>query len=134
VAPGGLFAFALYRATYLDRFWVAEKRWYTSASPAAQRLAQGIYRRLFKLGHAVTGRSLSAYVAKKRTERGMDFDHDVLDWLGGYPYETIAPIDVVRLMGGLGFSEEQRFARETRALGLFGSGCDEYVYRKPARS
>jgi hypothetical protein len=33
-------------------------------------------------------------------------------------------------MQELGFSEVQRFARARRELGLFGSGCDEYVYRK----
>ncbi len=130
VAPGGLFAFALYRATHLDRFWVAEKRWYASASPRAQKLAQGVYTRLFKLGLAATGRSFSAYTAKKKTERGMDFDHDVHDWLGGYPYETIAPAEVARLMRELEFAEVRRIAREKRELGLFGSGCDEYVYRK----
>jgi SAM-dependent methyltransferase len=131
VAPGGLFAFALYRATHLDRFWVAEKRWYKSASPRAQELARGIYTRAFKLGLAATGRSFSAYVAKRKTERGMDFGHDVHDWLGGYPYETMSPDDVLRLMRGLGFGEVTRFARERRELGLFGSGCDEYVYRNP---
>lgn len=132
VVPGGLFAFALYRATYLDRFWVAEKRWYKSASPRAQKLAQGAYTRLFKLGLAATGRSFSAYVAKKKTERGMDFQHDVHDWLGGYPYETIAPTDVANLMQELGLSEVRRFARTKRGLGLLGTGCDEYVYRKLA--
>jgi 2-polyprenyl-6-hydroxyphenyl methylase/3-demethylubiquinone-9 3-methyltransferase len=132
VAPGGLFAFALYRATYLDRFWVAEKRWYRSASPGAQRLAQSLYTGLFKAALAATGRSFAAYAAKKKTERGMDFAHDVRDWLGGYPYETIAPEEVERLMRELNFSEVRRFARKKRELGLFGSGCDEYVYRKRA--
>jgi 2-polyprenyl-6-hydroxyphenyl methylase/3-demethylubiquinone-9 3-methyltransferase len=130
VAPGGLFAFALYRATRLDRFWIAEKRWYKSATPGAQRSAQRVYAGLFKLALAATGRSFTAYQAKKKTERGMDFDHDVRDWLGGYPYEAIAPAAVASLMQELGFSEVQRFARARRELGLFGSGCDEYVYRK----
>ena len=35
VAPGGHFAFALYRPTRLDRLWVAEKRWYAKAGPRA---------------------------------------------------------------------------------------------------
>jgi SAM-dependent methyltransferase len=130
VAPGGLFTFALYRATYLDRFWVAEKRWYKSASPGMQAFAHRAYSRLFKLGLAATGRRFSTYAAKKKTERGMDFDHDVHDWLGGYPYETISPAEVELLMRGLGFTPVRRFARKRREVGLFGSGCDEFVYRK----
>jgi 2-polyprenyl-6-hydroxyphenyl methylase/3-demethylubiquinone-9 3-methyltransferase len=130
VAPGGLFAFALYRRTHCDRLWTAEKRWYASASPRAQRLAQSLYTALFKVALAATGRSFAAYVAKKKRERGMEFAHDVRDWLGGYPYETIAPEEVERLMRELGLSEVRRFARARRSLGLFGSGCDEYVYRK----
>jgi SAM-dependent methyltransferase len=130
VDTGGLFAFALYRQTRCDGFWTAEKRWYKSASPRAQRTAQRLYGGLFKTALAATGRSFRAYAAKKKTERGMDFDHDVHDWLGGYPYETIAPAAVARLMQELGLSEVQRFARARKELGLFGSGCDEYVYRK----
>ena len=65
----------------------------------------------------------------RKTERGMDFAHDVHDWLGGYPYETASPEYVAQLMRELGFAEVRKFARPRRELGLFGSGCDEYVYR-----
>ena len=43
VAPGGLFAFALYRRTWFCRLWTIEKRWYSRASPRGQQIAQGLF-------------------------------------------------------------------------------------------
>lgn len=130
VSPGGLFVFALYRKTYTDALWGIEKRWFTRASPRAQAGAQAIYLALFKLALIASGRSFSAYEENYKSGRGMDFEHDVRDWLGGYPYETMAPHEIARVMAELGLSEVRSFARPGRPIGLFGSGCDEYVYRK----
>ena len=130
VAGRGLFVFALYRKTRLDPFWIAEKRWYTSAGPRAQKLAESVYTQLLRLRLAAAGRSFAAYEASKKTERGMDLAHDVRDWLGGYPYEAISPTEVVSLMSDLGFRGVRSFAHEGRPIGLFGSGCDEYVYQR----
>lgn len=134
VAPGGRFVLALYRRVWMDFFWRWEKRWYSKASPVAQRTAQAIYIWLYRVAFWVTGRNFRKYVKNYGSNRGMDFYHDVHDWLGGYPYESILPQEVDLLMKKLGFSKERIFARQGRVFGrstgLFGSGCDEYVYRK----
>jgi 2-polyprenyl-6-hydroxyphenyl methylase/3-demethylubiquinone-9 3-methyltransferase len=129
VSPGGLFAFALYRKTRMCGFWTREKRWYAAASPRAQRIARFLYITLFRAGMIATRRSFRQYVANYKSARGMDYDHDVHDWLGGYPYESIAAGDVGALMDDLGFEHVRSFTRPL-SLGLFGSGCDEYVYRR----
>ena len=36
----------------------------------------------------IKGKSFSDYLNNYK-KRGMDFFHDVHDWLGGYPYESI---------------------------------------------
>jgi 2-polyprenyl-6-hydroxyphenyl methylase/3-demethylubiquinone-9 3-methyltransferase len=59
----------------------------------------------------------------------MDFLHDVRDWLGGYPYESISPAELDAILAPLGFTALKRNVK--RRSGLFGSGCDEYVYRAP---
>ncbi len=125
VAPAGLFAFALYRRTRLDWFWVREKRWYINATPFGQRLARGIYTGAYLVASALTGR-------KSRMGRGMEYWHDLHDWMGGYPYESILVDEVEALMHRLGFEKERIFARPLE-IGLFGSGCDEYVYRRRAQ-
>lgn len=129
VAPGGLFAFALYRRTRMCGFWRREKRWYAAASPRTQRTARAVYVALMRMAFLVTRRDFRAYVANYQSQRGMNYLHDVHDWMGGYPYESITAPEVEALMRSLGLAHVRSFTRPM-SLGLFGSGCDEYVYRR----
>jgi hypothetical protein len=129
VAPGGVFAFALYHRTLMCGFWRWEKRWYAAASPAAQRRARDVYVALLRARFALTGRDFRSYVAGYQSGRGMDFIHDVHDWMGGYPYESILAADVEALMRPLGFARVHGMDTPLTA-GIFGSGCDEYLYRR----
>jgi SAM-dependent methyltransferase len=132
VAPQGRFIFALYRRTFLCWLWKVEKRWYAGASPAAQSRARGAYVGLFRLAFPFRkerGR-FRDYVAGYGQQRGMDFDHDVHDWLGGWPYESISPQRTERLMASVGLYRVRAFTLHGIKLGLFGSGCDEYVYAR----
>jgi 2-polyprenyl-3-methyl-5-hydroxy-6-metoxy-1,4-benzoquinol methylase len=129
VGPDGLLALALYRRTRLDRLWVAEKRWYAKASSASQARARWVYINAMRIALRLRGRSLKAYRAGYRSFRGMDLEHDVHDWLGGYPYESVMPDDVERLLEPLGFVAES-IPEVSLRLGASGSGCDEYVYRR----
>ena len=72
---------------------------------------------------------MSTYVAAYKAGRGMDFHHDVRDWIGGYPYESIAPQEVTALLAPLGFQLVKQNVRER--FGFFGSGNDEYLFEKP---
>jgi len=131
VAPGGLLALAFYRETYLDPLWKREKRLYTSAPQSIQNLIKSGYISAFRVARAVTRQGpFSDYIANYTSRRGMDFDHDVHDWLGGYPYESALAPEVDRRLAALGFKAERVFARP-KSSGIFGSGCDEYVYRSP---
>jgi 2-polyprenyl-6-hydroxyphenyl methylase/3-demethylubiquinone-9 3-methyltransferase len=69
-----------------------------------------------------------SYVVNYRQSRGMDFYHDVHDWLGGWPYESISPDEVDRLMRQLGMQRIRAFVHPRKVAGIFGSGCDEFVY------
>ena len=129
VAPAGAFVFALYRKTRLCWLWKMEKRWYVSASPTVQRLACAIYTKLMHLAFVLLGRDYRAYVATYSGNRGMTFNHSVRDWVGGYPYESIRPVEVARELSCLGFTQI-RSKVQPYSMGLFGSGCDEYVYRR----
>jgi 2-polyprenyl-3-methyl-5-hydroxy-6-metoxy-1,4-benzoquinol methylase len=129
VAPGGLFAFALYHRTRMCGMWRMEKRWYAGASPDAQRRARAIYVALFRLAFVLMRRDFGAYVANYQSMRGMDFVHDVHDWMGGYPYESILSPEVDALMRPLGFTRVHGMATPL-TTGIFGSGCDEYLYRR----
>jgi SAM-dependent methyltransferase len=129
VAPGGLLAFALYHRTLMCPFWRWEKRWYSGASADAQRRARALYIVLLRMAFFATGRDFRSYVASYHSVRGMDFMHDVHDWMGGYPYESILAPEVETVMGPLGFTRI-RATGTPLTTGIFGSGCDEYLYRR----
>ncbi len=129
VTPGGILVFALYRRTRLCRFWRAEKCWYCRASPGAQKIARSLYVTLMRLVFALLGRNFHDYLSNYRSNRGMDYFHDVHDWLGGYPYESISPAQVEKELANLGFTH-LRSKVNPYSIGFFGSGCDEYVYAR----
>lgn len=131
VAPGGRLVVALYRRTRLCRFWAVEKRFYKDASPRVQRLLRGVYVAAFRAGCALSDRSFRDHVAGYPSRRGMEFHTDVHDWLGGWPYESIAPDEAVALLERQGLVLETAHTRAGRPWGWLGSGCDEYVLHRP---
>ena len=122
----GLLVLALYRPTHLDRFWRWEKRWYLRSGPSAQRFAQFLYTAVVAAAQVARGRFRFTL---ERT-RGMNYHHDLHDWLGGYPYENIAAAHLHERLTRLGFEPVKVLSRP-KGVGLLGSGCDEFVYRRP---
>jgi 2-polyprenyl-3-methyl-5-hydroxy-6-metoxy-1,4-benzoquinol methylase len=124
VSDDGLFVFALYERTPLCGIWRAEKRFYANASPRLQRAFRAAYKSAFRLASVVSGRG------RKKRRRGMELDHDVHDWLGGYPYESTNRIEVSAKMSALGFEPVAIHPAPVHLWGAFGSGCSEYVYHR----
>jgi SAM-dependent methyltransferase len=56
--------------------------------------------------------------------RGMSYWHDVIDWMGGYPFEVAKPAEVLEFYSHRGFISEQVMTKR-------GIGCNEFVFRKP---
>ncbi len=135
VAPSGILAIALYRKTPLCWAWHIEKRAYVSVPPFAQSILRGAYKTAFFAGMAASGRNPFRYVRDYRSNRGMDWHHDVHDWLGGYPYESASAAAVKSHVTQLGFQVVRTFERAP-GVGLFGTGCDEFVFQaeRPALS
>ena len=129
VRPGGLLVLALYRRTSLDPFWIAEKRWYARASKGGQAAAQWLYMAGLRAALLLKGRGFARFRDTYVSRRGMSLTHDVHDWLGGYPYEPVGADELAERLANLGFDEVRRFARP-KELGLLGSGCDEFVFRR----
>jgi 2-polyprenyl-3-methyl-5-hydroxy-6-metoxy-1,4-benzoquinol methylase len=61
-----------------------------------------------------------------RSTRGMSYWHDVLDWIGGYPFEVAKPEQVFDFYRTRGFTLERL---KTCGGGL---GCNEYVFLRNA--
>lgn len=135
VAEGGVFAFALYRKTLFCPIWKLGKKWYSKSSLHQQQIARNIYISAYRVRLRLARRNLATHIATYQSNRGMDFYHDVHDWLGGYPYESISPAQVRRAMNHEGLKQVRSFVEGNmmRRIGIFGSGCDEYVYERPGR-
>lgn len=132
VAPGGILIVAVYRKTRLCWLWKVEKWLYSRAPAWCQRCVQTAFIGAMRLAFLLAGRDFGAYCdSYGKAYRGMNYRHDVHDWLGGYPYESITPKAADDLRRSIGFVPVRAFVEKRTRLGLFGSGNDEYVWRRP---
>ncbi len=60
--------------------------------------------------------------------RGMSRWHDLIDWVGGYPFEVATPDEITDFCIARGFR-----LRRLRTVGG-GLGCNEYVFELPDAS
>ncbi len=132
VRPGGLLVLALYHKTAFCGFWRQEKRLYAHAPGVLQAFARGIYKAAFLARIASSGQDPRRYIAEYHRKRGMEWHYDVHDWLGGWPYESTLPPEVELHVAAAGLRMERIFENCAGTVGLFGTGCDEYVARRPS--
>jgi 2-polyprenyl-3-methyl-5-hydroxy-6-metoxy-1,4-benzoquinol methylase len=118
VVPGGQLFIAVYNDQGLiSKYWSRVKRAYNK-SPIARILLTAIHAPyLFGarwLLRAVTGRYA--------VDRGMSLWYDMIDWLGGYPFEVAKPEEVFRYFRDRGFS-----LRDMKTCGG-RMGCNEFLF------
>lgn len=117
--PQGHLVLAIYRSHWSSPLWHAIK-WLYNVSPAFLR------RGLIAINYWVI------YVAKwlvtrqdpRKKERGMDFYHDVVDWVGGYPYEHASEAGLTEHMASLGFERVDFIPAKVP------TGCHQFVFHK----
>ena len=86
VAPGGLFWIAIYQGVDTYEYDLELKKRYNNASWLGKK-AMVWYRVLRKIKTQLSRRE-NPFAWNKKNERGMDVYHDIIDWLGGLPYEV----------------------------------------------
>lgn len=123
VAPGGRLWISLYAKGPQFQKDLALKKKFNSSSRLGMRWM--IARRIFRvmLGRARHGKNPFAW--NQKIGRGMNVYHDILDWLGGLPYETATEDEVVR------FARKRDFVLE-RILVSAEGGCSTYVFSLPS--
>lgn len=129
VRPGG----TLYISIYNDQgrrslLWRAVKRRYTESGRVGRTTLLTLARGYFGW-HAVRGRLLSLITrlpaSRHKITRGMDKERDLVDWVGGYPFEVASPERVFDFFHHRGFSLER--LKTCRG----DAGCNEYVFSRP---
>ncbi|MBG0776940.1 MAG: class I SAM-dependent methyltransferase [Desulfovibrionaceae bacterium] len=129
VAPGG----TLFLAIYNDQGggssrWKRIKRFYNQA-PAPVRLLMclgyaGYWETRLALIRAVRLQNPLPFKAwrDKKKQRGMSYWHDVVDWMGGYPFEVARPEEI------FDFHRKKGFVLRHLATCGGGIGCNEFVF------
>lgn len=59
-----------------------------------------------------------------KNDRGMNRWYDIIDWVGGFPYEVASPEEIFEFYKAKGFSLTKL---KSKGVGL---GCNEFVFRK----
>jgi SAM-dependent methyltransferase len=130
VAPGGLLFVSIYNDQgWKSRAWRSVKRRYNTLPPALRGPFLGVvslsivvprFARALVKGHA------SSYVQSwvRPYGRGMSPWHDLIDWVGGYPFEVAASDEIFRFCRDRGFTLVE-FASVGGA-----SGCNEFVFAR----
>lgn len=127
VKDGGHFAIAIYRKTPMCWAWKIEKRIYKNAPTFVQKILFWAYKAAIITFYFIRSKGKSF---TKNQKRGMDDDHDLHDWLGGYPYEPATPDEVDAMVLPLGFIRVKKKLNRIRVWGIMGAGCSEYLYQR----
>lgn len=122
VAPRGLFVLSIYNAHVTSPVWRGIKWLYNRVPGIVQRMMA------LSLGGVM---AVAKWLVTRRNpfekERGMDFWFDVVDWVGGYPYEYATKDEVIDAVSRQGFVLEKVVDPSVP------TGCNEFVFRRSTR-
>jgi 2-polyprenyl-6-hydroxyphenyl methylase/3-demethylubiquinone-9 3-methyltransferase len=111
--------------------WRLVKKAYNRSRLSRPFLLFGAFVRLWSfkiLQDTLRGNPVRRWKQYGKYDRGMSAWHDLVDWVGGYPFEVAKPEEIFDFFTARGFSLKKL---STCAGGI---GCNEYVFRKGPRS
>jgi 2-polyprenyl-6-hydroxyphenyl methylase/3-demethylubiquinone-9 3-methyltransferase len=138
VAPHGRLFIAIYNDQGIkSRMWGRVKKRYNQAGPTGRRTIVAGAKTYFELVE-VPGRTASfvytlatQHRVKRRPPdqrpvrgRGMDRDRDLVDWVGGWPFEVTSPEAI------FDFYRDRGFTLVHLVTCGGGLGCNEFVFRR----
>jgi 2-polyprenyl-6-hydroxyphenyl methylase/3-demethylubiquinone-9 3-methyltransferase len=89
--------------------------WYTAIRCWAMTFFKDFFR---------AGNPFRSWVQYGKNNRGMSAWHDVVDWVGGYPFEVAKPEEVFH------FFKRKGYVLEDLKTCSGGIGCNEFIFRK----
>lgn len=119
VNDGGYLVLAIYNAHWSSLVWRGIKWGYNCAPGIIQHLLIALfYPMIYCAKWLVTGAD------PKQKARGMDFFYDVVDWVGGYPYEYAEIAAIQRLVS------QHQFECLRVIPASVPTGCNQFVFKK----
>lgn len=120
VRPGGKVFVAIYNDQgWISRYWTAVKRAYVRSRAARWPLL------LLHAPYLYGGRWLARRLSgRAQVARGMALWVDMVDWVGGYPFEVARPEEVIRFARDKGLRLHELVTCGGR------HGCNEFVFER----
>jgi len=123
---GALFIAIYNTQPFFSKYWTAIKKLYNSFFLGKFLVCLThipcFFFRAIAVGVIKYGNPFGVFSTYKK-QRGMSVWYDWIDWLGGYPFETATPDEIVEFYTNRGYSLKK--IRTTNAL-----GCNEFVFEK----
>ncbi len=110
---------AVYNKHITSPLWKSIKWFYNQVPRIIQRVMIFLFAGVIYVAKFLVTRSNPL-----KKERGMDFWFDVIDWIGGYPYEYATSREVENFVTDFGFHLQR-----CRSAAV-PTGCNEFVFEK----
>jgi len=135
VAEGGKLFISIYNNQgFASLFWATLKKFYNRSSKPLKWvvvLGVGAYfefrwmiARLIRYRNPFTLK----YLPGRKKSRGMSVWHDLIDWVGGYPFEVAKPEEI------FDFYRKREFELVKLKTCAGGLGCNEYIFIRGKRT
>ncbi len=118
VANDGLFFVALYNKHWTSPLWW----WIKKAYVLSPSFVQSVFYLFFRI--VITLKLRLSGARTTDLDRGMILKTDIIDWIGGFPYEYASTDDVIK------FAHKKGFVLEKQSPCSGWTGCNEFVFRK----
>ena len=119
VSPSGTLVLSIYNKHITSPAWKGIKWFYNQLPNRGQRLLTFPF-----AGIIYVAKFLVTRRNPLQKERGMDFWHDVIDWIGGYPYEYATPQEIQAFVSAQGFVLRRYVSAQVP------TGCNEFVFER----
>jgi 2-polyprenyl-3-methyl-5-hydroxy-6-metoxy-1,4-benzoquinol methylase len=128
VAPNGRLFVSIYNDQGAQsRIWKTVKKYYNQTTPLRRRVilsSASAYFGIRSLGAGLLLRGEAETRAEAGRARGMSRRHDLVDWVGGYPFEVARPEEVFDRL------RDRRFRLLRLKTCGGGLGCNEFVFER----
>jgi len=119
VGDNGKLIIAIYNKHWSSSIWNLIKKTYNFSPTFIKKFMIGIFYYII-----LVAKFFVTFKNPMKKERGMDFYYDVIDWVGGYPYEYATKEEIQNYIEKLGFRLIYFKSAEVP------TGCHEYVFLK----
>lgn len=119
VAPHGILMIAVYNKHWSSLPWKIVKSIYNRLGSFGQKFLIWIFMPIIFIA-----KWMVTFNNPLKMQRGMEFIHNVVDWVGGYPYEYASIAEMTTTLEKIGFEMLNVIPAKVP------TGCNEFVYRK----